>query len=425
MILNRTVLFGTLMLTACHSPNTQLHLSKVQSLSTPTSVGTAPMFAVAASGEEAAAWISAPQGGTDGRLYVSLNGAQPVEVRDSLGPIEAHGESPPKIAYGADGALNAIYVVAKVVPGKRFPLAALRFIRSTDGGKSWTAPVTVTDDSTFGSHNFHSLHVAQDGVIYAAWLDGREGKSAAYVTRSEDGGLTWASNHRLAAGEACPCCRTALATADDGTLYAAWRAVQGGIRDVVIVRSKDHGNTFSAPKRVHADNWEFDGCPHAGPSIQVDAQNHVHVAWWTGKEGASGVYYARSDDGGQTFSKPVPIGVAKFSRAAHVQLALAPDNTVIVVWDDGTLQSTQVKMRVSRDGGEHFGDAEPVSEPGRSAGFPVLAVSAHGLAVAWSEKSEASAERDAHAMPNMKDPHSTMGLNAVGDAQVMVRRGVL
>src|SRR5437879_888684 len=68
-------------------------------------VGTAPMFAVSSSGKEAAAWVSAPNGGTDGRLNVSVNGAAPVVLRDSLGPIEPHGESPPKLAYSPDGAL--------------------------------------------------------------------------------------------------------------------------------------------------------------------------------------------------------------------------------------------------------------------------------------------------------------------------------
>ncbi|HEX6599244.1 MAG TPA: hypothetical protein VF034_07960, partial [Gemmatimonadaceae bacterium] len=122
-----------------------------EELSVAGDVGTAPMFAVAPNGTEAAAWVSAPNGGTDGRLYVAVNGKSPIELRDSLGPIEPHGESPPKLAYSPDGALNALYVVTRLEPGRRFPAAALRFVRSTDGGAHWSTPVSVTDDSTFGS----------------------------------------------------------------------------------------------------------------------------------------------------------------------------------------------------------------------------------------------------------------------------------
>jgi hypothetical protein len=391
-------------------------------LSAPTSVGMAPNFAVSREGTRAAAWVSAPDGGTDGRLYISVGGA-PAELRDSLGPIEAHGEAPPKIAYSDDGALNALYVVGKVVPGRRFPLAALRFVRSEDGGKTWSAPVTVTDDSEFGSHNFHALHTARDGSVYVAWLDGRQGKSAAYMTRSDDGGKTWAANVRIASDEACPCCRTAIATSGSN-LYIAWRTVMpGDIRDVVVARSSDRGATWSAPSRVHADNWVFPGCPHAGPAMQADAEGRLNIAWWTGKEGGAGVYYARSDDGGATWRKPIALGTAQFSKPAHVQLSTTADGKVVVAWDDGTLKTPQIVVRTSRDGGDSFGPPSVVSAPGRAATFPVLAVTGNQVTVAWAEQSaEAAAHEAAHA-PDMKDPKAAKGLHAVGESQIMVRAG--
>ncbi|HEU4563591.1 MAG TPA: sialidase family protein [Gemmatimonadaceae bacterium] len=411
-----------------------LDLDAPRAVSAPTKVGAAPMFAVSPAGAEAAAWVSAPGGGSDGRLYISTGGAAPVELRDSLGAIEAHGEAPPKIAWAPDGALYALYVVAREVPGRRFPASALRFTRSGNGGRTWSAPVTVTDDGTFGSHNFHSLHAARDGSVYVAWLDGRAGKSAVYLTRSTDGGRTWAANRRVDIGEACPCCRTALATAPDGTLYVAWRAVlPGSVRDIVIARSTDRGATWSEPARVHADGWVFDGCPHAGPSLQVDEAGRVHIAWWTGKEGAAGVWYARSDDGGTRFGAPVPIGVADLSRPAHVQLALARPatggaggaGTVVVAWDDGTLRTPRVKVRISRDGGATFGEPVAVSEEGRAATFPVLAVAGTRLTIAWSDESDAHAAHREHSRPNMKDPKAVMPLGTVGESRVLVRSGAL
>jgi hypothetical protein len=398
------------------------------------------MFAVSRTGAEAAAWISAPGGGTDGRLYVSVGDAAPIELRDSLGPIEAHGESPPKIAYGPDGKLYAIYVVARVVPGARFPLAALRFRASSDSGRTWSAPVTVTDDGDFGSHNFHALHVGADGTIYVAWLGarsdepkgaaaehhGNHGGSATFLTRSLDGGATWSRGQRIEQGEACPCCRTTLATAHDGTVYLAWRKVYAGnVRDIVVARSGDRGATWSEPVRVHADNWVFDGCPHAGPSLQVDGKGRVHIAWWTGKDKAAGVYYARSEDGAKSFAEPVALGVAAYSRPAHVQLALGGGDRVAAAWDDGTLMVPRIAYRESRDGGASFASPQLLSPAGRAAGFPVLAMLDTAVVVAWSEQSGASAELAAKAEPNMKDAKSVKGLTAVGDAEVFVRRGVM
>src|SRR5262245_26934605 len=145
--------------------------SEATTLTGTTAVGTAPMFAVSSAGRQAVAWVSAPDGGTDGRLYVSVDGAPPAEIRDSLGPIQAHGEAPPKIAYSPDGGLFAAYTVGREIPGARFPQSALRLVKSSDNGKTWTSPVTVTDgQEAFGAHSFHALHIASDGTIYVSWL---------------------------------------------------------------------------------------------------------------------------------------------------------------------------------------------------------------------------------------------------------------
>lgn len=402
-----------------------IELSEAQAVTRSTNVGTAPMFTVSQLGTEAAAWVSAPGGGTDGRLYVSVAGADPAELRDSLGPIEAHGESPPKITYGPDGALNAIYVVGKVVPGRRFPLAALRYVRSEDAGRTWSAAATVTDDtSDFGSHNFHALHASKDGTLFVGWLDGRHGKSTAYIARSLDHGKSWDTNKPVEVAEACPCCRTALASRGD-TVWIAWRKVfDGNVRDVVVSRSTDKGLTWGAPVRAHADNWVFPGCPHAGPSMQVDAKGRLHIAWWTGKEKSAGVYYARSDDGGVTFKTPVPLGVAEFSRASHVQLGLGEGDNVVAVWDDGTKKHPQVVMRISADGGKSFGAPQLVSSETRAAGFPVLTVAGKAVTIAWSEQSAEAHDHEVE-VKSKRPKDAPKGLHAVGDAQVLVRRGSL
>jgi hypothetical protein len=395
-----------------------------EELSVAGDVGTAPMFAVSPSGAEAAAWVSAPNGGTDGRLYIRVDGGTPVELRDPLGPVEPHGEAPPKLAYSPDGALNALYVVTRLETGRRFPAAALRFVRSTDGGIHWSEPVSVTDDSTFGSHNFEALYAGADGALYASWLDGRTGKSTVFMTRSTDGGATWMPNVLVSADEACPCCRTTMASAPDGTLYLAWRKVfPGNVRDIVVARSSNRGESWQPAVRAHADDWVFDGCPHAVPSLQVDGKGHVHIAWWTGKQGKAGVWYARSDDGARSFHMPVALGIAEFSRPAHVQLALGGANRLIAAWDDGTLKVPRIVVRTSKDGGVKWSAPATLSDSGKAAGFPVVAAHDERMAVAWSEQRGAASPHDAHM--DMSDPKMTMPLSAVGDARVLVRRGTL
>ena len=422
--MHRRALYLIATVAAC-SRSPEVSLGSPELLNAGAEVGTAPMVALSPSGARTVAWVSAPDGGSDGRLYVSTDGGPVSELRDSLGGIEPHGEAPPKVDYAPNGTLFALYAVGKVIPGRRFPFTTLRLAQSEDGGRTWSAPRTVARSATPGSRNFHALHVGQDGTIYVAWLEsGDEAKSAAYLTRSMDG-VYWRPPVRVALDEACPCCRTAIATAADGALYLAWRSVESGsVRDIVVARSTDRGETWTAPKRIHADNFVIDGCPHAGPSMRVDSAGHVHIAWWTGADGRAGVYYARSDDRGETFGPAVELSSGRLVRPSHVQLALDGSN-VGVAWDDGVDSIPRVVLRLSRNGGGSFGEPRVVSDVHAAGMFPVLMLGNGALTVAWSQHTTEDHLRVGHQQPDMKDPKATMPLSMVGKQRAMVRRGTI
>ena len=73
------------------------------------------------------------------------------------------------------------------------------------------------------------------------------------------------------------------------------------------------------------------------------------MAWWTGKQGEAGVYYARSIDGARTFTAQ-PMATGETARPAHVELAVA-GGRAYVAWDDGLGDIPRVLLRRSTDGG--------------------------------------------------------------------------
>lgn len=412
-------------------PPTDGPFSPAVVVSEATSHGATPMFTVAAGGARVLSWVAEGPSGSDSgsALHVQVDPADGGPVRrsvlvDPLGGIEPHGEAPPQVATGPDGSIHALYTVGRDV-GARFPVSALRYARSADGGASWSVPISVNEGEAFGSHNFHALLVGADGAVYASWLTSVQGASGVWLRVSRDGGRTWAPSRPIHTAPTCPCCRTALALGPDGTLYAAWRKIfDGDVRDVVVMASRDGGGTWEAPVKPRDDGWVFPGCPHAGPSLKVDAAGAVHVAWWTGKAGEAGVWYARSTDGGRSWT-PTAIAVGERASPAHVQLALAEGGTVLVAWDDGTAALPGVLLRASRDGGGTFAAPRRVSAPGVAATFPVLGVHHDSLTVAWTQTADSTYRAMMAARPDMRAPGARMALPRVGQQEVWSRNAAL
>lgn len=260
--------------------------------------------------------------GADGE---PLSGA--VRVNPETGTATAWRGDPPTVKVGGDGGVYVVWT-------RRAPVADgaatdLHLSVSRDGGKSFEAPVKINDDALPSDHGMHSLEIDRHGRVYVAWLDERYLKNEApeptnttadanvaphqhgepnrevYLAISADGGKTFSANKKIA-GNVCPCCKTSIAAAPDGTIYLAWRQVlDGDFRHVAVAASTDGGINFAPFSVVSDDRWQISACPVSGAALSVDAMNKLTVVWFTaGGTGAPGIYRAESS-GGRNFSERV------------------------------------------------------------------------------------------------------------------------
>jgi hypothetical protein len=94
---------------------------------------------------------------------------------------------------------NNIYLLASVVPSGRSTTDVM-FVRSTDGGLTFSAPVKVNDDPVNPTkwHWFGTFSVAPNGRLDAVWYDTRNAAnntdSQLFYSWSNDAGVTWAPN---------------------------------------------------------------------------------------------------------------------------------------------------------------------------------------------------------------------------------------
>lgn len=282
----------------------------------------------------------------------------PVRVHPPGTTANAHAQAPPQVAVGPDGAVYVAWSTHEVIEGRRFPASNLVVAHSTDGGRTFEAPVFVNDDAGEepAGHTFHDLAVGPDGSVYVSWLDSRGPATDVRISSSTDGGRSFSPDVVVAA-ETCQCCRTAL-VATERSVYIAWRHLYAdNVRDIAFARSDDGGRSFTSPTRVRNDGWSIDGCPHSGPSIAVDAGGAIHVAWYTAAEGEVGLHHAVSTNGGRTFSEKqrltedVPISQAR--------LAGDDRGSVQAAWEDPLSDAVLVGSVDEPASGKTFAGSSP------------------------------------------------------------------
>ncbi|MGH7498584.1 MAG: sialidase family protein, partial [Gemmatimonadales bacterium] len=265
-------------------------------------------LAVDASGELLLSWIGGDT--SDLALYVARSadsgrtwsaGVRVAGGAGAPGEVHPHGESSPRLVAGPAERIAITWANSIPVTTRKWPAAMIRLSQSTDGGRSWSPPVTLNDDTTGAlvSHQFHGAAWSGDSGLEVAWLDERgtggvpgpadtagaadphghgesEPDATIYLASSPDFGRTWTANRPLW-GAACPCCRVSLARGADGRVLSAWRKhFPGDVRDVVVAPLDADS---SLVRRVHADEWVYPGCPHTGPAVAVDATG-THIVWY-------------------------------------------------------------------------------------------------------------------------------------------------
>lgn len=351
-----------------------------------------PSFAVTTTfDEKGRLWLAAIRGQ---HVYVSYSDdhgvtqGMPVKVNAEPETILGDGENRPKIIV-RKGLIYISYTqgLAKPMTGD------IRFSRSTDGGKSFSAPITVNDNREIISHRFDSMAVNGKSHIYIAWLDKREqgvaekrgekyNGSAIYYAVSDDGGASFQRNIKIA-DHVCECCRTAMAIDTDDYPVVTWRHIYDtNIRDHALVKLDGK----MAPVRLSHENWNIAACPHHGPSLSIAADGVYHATWFSNAPGHQGLFYAHSADQGKTFSAPLHFGNPEAQPAHPYVLSLG--SRVYLVWKEFDGESTGILGMHSGDGGKSWSAPEKLANTSEVSDWPIL-ISENGRAyLSWNTKNE-------------------------------------
>jgi len=379
-------------------------VAATETLGIPGAANSTPVLA--ASGPwVVAVWTAIEHERTNVYAATSADGAvrfsSPVRVNDVDGEGHVYGEDPPRVAIGPPTSGTTPPEIIVTWPSERTKHLGLRSARSLDGGRTFLPSVSIGDEAIVGERGFQSVTVGVDHVVRAVWLDQRRDPGTPphknvegdwdpmhlMFASANDG--RWSAETRLAT-DVCGCCKTAIATSKDGTIYVAFRNIYpGSLRDISFTLSRDNGRTFSPPVRVSEDHWQLNGCPDDGPTIALDGEGVVHLVWPTlvqGEQPAIGLFHASTRDG-RTFTPRQRIETLGTSKPSHPQMTLDRCGALQLAWDEAQDHRRVVAMRQltpQASGNVEPGSAHVISGSG-SAVYPVLAPIDGGVLAAWTE----------------------------------------
>jgi len=231
------------------------------------------------------------------------------------------------------------------------------FSRTTDGGKTWSAPQVIygRDNGTLGNQILvlpngtlvdfftnYVAHNAKGGVDYSEEL---------VSVRSTDQGRTWSTDNSIVVSPMTPngtydptndqYVRAGdslfdVAVGTNGTLYAVWQdSAFSGVDQVAFTKSTDGGLTWSTPVKISEAPASYNDQSGQAftPSVDVSANGTIAVTYYTfqnttGPSLLATDYWAiTSTDGGANWSSQLRLTSSSFNGE------LAPEASGLMIGD--------------------------------------------------------------------------------------------
>jgi hypothetical protein len=190
-------------------------------------------------------------------------------------------------------------------------------VSSTDGGESYSDPVTVSDD--YGVQ-WSVPTVGAWGDVFVAWFQYYPTRGI-FLDVSTDEGRTFGQDRLITRTSTWDVeinggiwvfpfpalnCDVSPLSPYMGNLYLAFMDENVTDMDIFFMKSEDSGNTWSERLRLN-DDPEHNGADQFHPWITVDDVGVIHAVFYDRRLDAEhnwlfDVYYTRSEDAGETWS---------------------------------------------------------------------------------------------------------------------------
>ncbi|MCI0395256.1 MAG: exo-alpha-sialidase [Chloroflexi bacterium] len=258
------------------------------------------------------------------------------------------------LVIGCDAAGNRkdVWLVSRPLPE-----VMAEFTAGTTG--IWRSPAAVTTSDSPNAFLWPALVADADGQLHAFWSQAAGGSATIHYARWD--GLNWSQPvDVLASPEGQPAEEPAVAIYGD-RLLVTWSSGQGG---EVYFSQSPAGLAISPAEWLEPVPLPIPRITAGAPTIAVNGNGDIYVAYTLRFNEDRGVYLTRSEDGGSSWSDPLLVfdGVAAgWEVVDQPSLVVTGDGVLHAMWMHRSLPPANTPLALayaaSTDNGETWSEA--------------------------------------------------------------------
>ena len=295
----------------------------------------------------------------------------------------------PEVAFDRSGTLYFLFIG---LHGQGNNPMGVFLTSSTDNGRTFAPPRQLLGPSNYQVRMAIDRSTGDRGRMHLVWLHAANDDllgglppedNPVLASHSDDGGKTFTAPVRVSDPARPRSLAPALALGPDHRVHVTYYDLRDDVRDyqglegpawdgewsVVATTSLDGGRTFgpsvAVDDRVAPPGRVMLIYTMAPPTVAADEDGNLFTAWWDSRGGNPDIYLSRSTDRGQTWSEPLRVNDDPAGDQYLPRVAVAPGGRVDVLYldrrNDPANNRNDVYYAYSTDGGRHFGPSAKVT----------------------------------------------------------------
>jgi hypothetical protein len=263
---------------------------------------------------------------------------------------------------------NSVYVAWVI---STFDNDEIFFTASNDTGQTFSTPLNLSNNIGTLTHSGAQQISSEGNNVFVVWNDFEfDNFDELSFTASNDTGRTFSTPINIS--NSVGFWKSPQIVSEGNSVYVVWNDFTLDNYDIFFTASNDTGRTFSTPINLSYNTGES-----TNPQISSEG-NNVFIVWSddTPDNFDYDIFFTASNDTGQTFS--TPINLSNNTRISTNPQISSEGNNVFIVWMDHTLGPDPLRdifFAASNDNGQTFSTPINISNDTLSSRYPQISSS--------------------------------------------------